>query len=118
MKKKLASISFLLLIVSFLILGVHSSVSSAVEVDHAETETGIGFNTNEQKQPALPDTKQPGNVRVPSPTHVRSNARIYRRLPQTNMQQQFLLSLAGMLLVALILVIITHRDRKKVRPVE
>lgn len=127
MKKKIASLSFLLLIVSFLTLGVHPFVTSAAEVDNAETEAGIGFNTNEEK-PTLPSTDQPGpgkeepkqltNERIPTATRVRSDARIYRRLPQTNMQQQFLITLAGLLLVALVLIVVTHRDRKKVRPVE
>lgn len=122
MKKKMTSISFLLLIVSFLTLGVQPFAASASEVDKAETEAGIGFNTNEE-EPTLPSTNkeepaQPANVRTPSVPNVRSQARNYRRLPQTNMQQQFLLSLAGMLLVALILIVVTHRDRKKVRPVE
>jgi len=134
MKKKIASISFLLLIVAFLTISVQPFAASASEVDKADTEAGIGFNTNED-EPTLPSTNpseepkpepktepeeptQPSNVRTPSVTNVRSQSRIYRRLPQTNMQQQFLLSLAGMLLVALILIVVTHRDRKKVRPVE
>jgi len=134
MKKKIASISFLLLIVAFLTISVQPFAASASEVDKADTEAGIGFNTNED-EPTLPSTNpseepkpetkaepeeptQPSNVRTPSVTNVRSQSRIYRRLPQTNMQQQFLLTLAGMLLVALILIVVTHRDRKKVRPVE
>lgn len=134
MKKKIASISFLLLIVAFLTISVQPFAASASEVDKADTEAGIGFNTNED-EPTLPSTNpseeqkpepktepeeptQPSNVRTPSVTNVRSQSRIYRRLPQTNMQQQFLLTLAGILLVALILIVVTHRDRKKVRPVE
>ncbi|MDT2599922.1 LPXTG cell wall anchor domain-containing protein [Enterococcus hulanensis] len=130
MKKKIASISFLLLIVAFLTISVQPFAASASEVDKADTEAGIGFNTNED-EPTLPSTNpseepkpepktepeeptQPSNVRTPSVTNVRSQSRIYRRLPQTNMQQQFLLSLAGMLLVALILIVVTHRDRKRV----
>ena len=130
MKKKIASISFLLLIVAFLTISVQPFAASASEVDKADTEAGIGFNTNED-EPTLPSTNpseepkpepktepeeptQPSNVRTPSVTNVRSQSRIYRRLPQTNMQQQFLLSLAGILLVALILIVVTHRDRKRV----
>ncbi|MBO0454754.1 LPXTG cell wall anchor domain-containing protein [Candidatus Enterococcus murrayae] len=122
MKKNKTFLSFLLLIVSFLTIGVQPFTVSAAEVDNAETEAGIGFNTNKD-EPTLPSTKkeeptQPSNVRTPSVVDARSQTRIYRRLPQTNMQQQFLLSLAGMLLVALILIVVTHRDRKKVRPIE
>lgn len=130
MKKKIASISFLLLIVAFLTISVQPFAASASEVDKADTEAGIGFNTNED-EPTLPSTNpseepkpepktepekptQPSNVRTPSVTNVRSQSRIYRRLPQTNMQQQFLLTLAGILLVALILIVVTHRDRKRV----
>lgn len=132
MKKKIASISFLLLIVAFLTISVQPFAASASEVDKADTEAGIGFNTNED-EPTLPSTNpseepklepkpktepekptQPSNVRTPSVTNVRSQSRIYRRLPQTNMQQQFLLTLAGILLVALFLIVVTHRDRKRV----
>lgn len=129
MKKKITSVTFLLLIVSILTLSVQPFAASASEVDKAETEVGIGFN--DKDEPTLPSTSQPeeptpdptvptqpSNVRTPSTPYVRSESRVYRRLPQTNMQQQFLLSLAGMLLVALILIVVIHRDRKKVRPVE
>lgn len=130
MKKKMTSVSFLLLLVSFLTLSVQPFAASASEVDKAETEAGIGFNTNEEK-PTLPSTNpseeptpdpaeptQPSNVRTPSVANVRTQSRIYRRLPQTNMPKQFLMTLVGMLVVALILIVVTHRDRKKVRPVE
>lgn len=121
MKKKMTSISFLLLVVSFLTLSVHPFAANATEVDKAETEVGIGFN--DKDEPTLPSTNkeeptQPSNVRTPSVPYVRSQSRIYRRLPQTNMPKQFLMSLVGMLLVALIFIVVTHRDRKKVRPVE
>lgn len=113
--------SFLLLFVALLTMSIQPFAASASEVDKAETEAGIGFNTKEE-EPTLPSTSkeptQPSNVRTPSTASVRSQARIYRRLPQTNMQSQFLMTLVGGLLVALILIIAAHRDRKKVRPVE
>lgn len=102
-----------------------------MEADKADTEVGIGFNSNEEKpkedpkeEPTLPSTKQPeeptpvNNERIPNSTEVKSYSRVYRRLPQTNMQRQFLLSLAGVLLVALFLIVVTHKERRKVRPVE
>lgn len=110
--------SFLLLFVALLTMSVQPFAASASEVDKAETEAGIGFNTKEE-EPTLPSTsKEPTQVRTPSTVNVRSQSRIYRRLPQTNMQSQFLMTLVGGLLVALILIIAAHRDRKKVRPVE
>ncbi|MGL9747056.1 LPXTG cell wall anchor domain-containing protein [Enterococcus sp. DIV0170] len=131
MKKKIASVSFLLLIVSLFTLTAHPGISNAVEADKADTEVGIGFNSNEEKpkedpkeEPTLPSTKQPeestpvNNERIPNSTEVKSYSRVYRRLPQTNMQRQFLLSLAGVLLVALFLIVVTHKERRKVRPVE
>ena len=127
MKKKIASVSFLLLIVSLFTLTAHPGISNAVEADKADTEVGIGFNSNEEdpkEEPTLPSTKQPeestpvNNERIPNSTEVKSYSRVYRRLPQTNMQRQFLLSLAGVLLVALFLIVVTHKERRKVRPVE
>ena len=66
MKKKIASVSFLLLIVSLFTLTAHPGISNAVEADKADTEVGIGFNSNEEKpkedpkeEPTLPSTKQP-----------------------------------------------------------